>query len=209
MIEILGKRQKELLRLLLKNKAGMTVDKLSGQLAITRNAVRQHLAALENEHLVARGTTQPSGGRPEQLYFLTEKGNELFPRQYSWFAQLLVDAIQQESGAEGLTKRLTTLGTTVGTQLKKQHPELKTPQEKLHKLAEIMQQLGYEANVSPVKGEQAIVADNCVFHHLSMKNPDICQFDLALLSSFTGNAVEHQECMAKNGNVCRFKFKRS
>ncbi|HEY7986610.1 MAG TPA: HTH domain-containing protein [Methylophilaceae bacterium] len=209
MIEIVGKRQKELLRLLLKNKTGMTVDKLSAQLAITRNAVRQHLAALENEHLVARGTTQPSGGRPEQLYFLTDKGNELFPRQYSWFAQLLVDAIQQESGPEGLTKRLVALGTTVGTQLKNQHPELKTQAQKLEKLAEIMQQLGYEANVADGAKPPAIVADNCVFHHLAMKNPDICQFDLALLSSFTGNAIEHQECMARNGNVCRFKFNRS
>ena len=35
----------------------------------------------------------------------------------------------------------------------------------------------------------------------------ICKFDLALLSEFTGLSVEHQECMAKGGHVCRFKFK--
>ncbi|HEX5539931.1 MAG TPA: HTH domain-containing protein, partial [Methylophilaceae bacterium] len=62
MIEIFGERQKELLNLLLKNKRGMSSDELAEQLSITKNAVRQHLASLENDGLVARGTTRPSGG---------------------------------------------------------------------------------------------------------------------------------------------------
>ncbi len=206
MIEILGIRQKELLRLLLKNKGGLTADELSEQLHITRNAVRQHLAALENDKLVTKGATRPSGGRPEQLYLLSDKGNELFPRHYSWFAQLLVESIQQESGAEGLSKKLGDLGSKVGAQLRNQHPELKTHQEKVRKLSEIMEEIGYSATSTMIEGADGILADNCVFHTLSMKNPDICQFDLALLSAFTGSAVDHQECMARNGNVCRFKF---
>ena len=206
MIEILGARQKELLRLLLKNKAGLTADELSEQLLITRNAVRQHLAALENDKLVVRGVTRPSGGRPEQLYILSDHGKELFPRHYSWFAQLLVESIEQESGAEGLSRKLNALGTRVGTQLRNQHPELVTPEEKVRKLSEIMEEIGYNAKNTAIDGAETILADNCVFHTLAMKNPDICQFDLALLSAFTNSTVDHQECMARDGNVCRFKF---
>lgn len=207
MIEILGERQKELLNLLLKNKRGMSADELAEQLSITKNAVRQHLASLENDGLVARGTTRPSGGgRPQQLYLLTAKGNELFPRHYSWFAQLLVESIEQESGTAGLSQKLTALGSKVGAQLRLQHPELKTQREIIQKLAEIMVDIGYNASPPNQEDEQRIEANNCVFHNLAMKNPDICQFDLALLSAFSGSAVEHQECMAKNGNVCRFKF---
>ena len=66
-IEILGERQKQLLQFLLKNKSGLTADELSKELKITRNAVRQHLSALENDGLVAMGATRPSGGRPQQL----------------------------------------------------------------------------------------------------------------------------------------------
>lgn len=208
MLEILGVRQKELLKLLLKNKNGMTVDGLSEQLAITRNAVRQHLAALENDRLVAKGITRPSGGRPEQLYVLTDKGHECFPRHYSWFAQLLVESLLQETGTEGLGERLSAMGSRVGAQLRAQYPELKTREEKVRKLAEIMEEIGYSARTLDLEADQAPVigADNCVFHHLAMKNPDICQFDLALASSFTDSRVDHQECMAKNGNICRFKF---
>ena len=50
------------------------------------------------------------------------------------------------------------------------------------------------------------MADNCIFHDLAMKDPDIRQFDLALLSSLAGSKVDHQECMARAGNLCRFKF---
>lgn len=206
MLDMLGVRQKHLLKLLLKNKAGMTADSLSGQLAITRNAVRQHLAALENEGLVKKGLTRASGGRPEQLYVMTEKGNECFPRHYDWFAQLLVESVAQESGVDGLGERLRAMGAQVGNRLRLQHPELVSQAEKVQKLAEIMEQLGYDARNAGDDTTDAIEADNCVFHTLALSNPNICQFDLALMAAFTGSTVDHQECMAKSGNICRFKF---
>ena len=206
MLDILGSRQKQLLRLLLKQKAGMTADELSEHLAITRNAVRQHLAALENDGLVKKGLTRASGGRPEQLYALTDKGNECFPRHYAWFAQLLIESVEQEAGVDGLGVRLGTMGTQVGKRLRAQHPELVSRGEKVRKLSEIMEQLGYDARSTGSATQDVIEADNCVFHTLALSNPHICQFDLALLAAFTDSTVEHQECMAKNGNVCRFKF---
>ncbi|RJF95940.1 HTH domain-containing protein [Noviherbaspirillum saxi] len=208
MLEILGGRQRELLELLQKNKVGMTADGLSEGLAITRNAVRQHLATLENDGLVKKGLTRASGGRPEQLYVLTEKGQECFPRHYSWFAQLLVESIEEEVGKEGFAERLDLIGERVGRQLLRQHHELSTPADKIEALSAAMKDLGYNAHTqADEQGAAVIEADNCVFHNLAMKNPNVCRFDLALLSTFSGCEVEHQECMAKNGNVCRFRFK--
>jgi hypothetical protein len=39
-----------------------------------------------------------------------------------------------------------------------------------------------------------------------LANPNICQFDLALLAAFTDSEVDHQACMARGDNICRFKF---
>ena len=208
MLEVMGCRQQELLKLLLKNKGGLTLDELSEKLAISRNAVRQHVAALENNELVTQGAIRPSRGRPEQLYVLADAGKEAFPRNYAWFAQLLVESIVQESGAEGLRQRLSAMGARVALQLRSQHPNLRTREQKVEKLSGIMEQLGYNTrNASVGSGAPEIEADNCIFHNLAIKNPEICQFDLALLSTFTDSKVEHEECMAKDGNVCRFKFK--
>ncbi len=207
MLGIIGDRQQALLKLLLQNKGGMTVDELSTQLEITRNAVRQHVVALENDGLVAPGATRPSGGRPERLYGLTDKGREFFPRQYFWFAQLMVDSIKQESGEQHLRERLGNMGAEVAQQLLQQNPGLKTRQEKVEKLSQVMEHLGYNtSSATVVDGAPTIEADNCVFHNLAINNPEVCQFDLELLSTFTDSKVDHQECMARGGNVCRFKF---
>ena len=92
MTEIFGESRKKLLRHLLRNKAGATIDELSRALGVTRTAIRQHLAALMRDALVVPGAARPTGGRPERLFVLTEAGKEAFPRHYSWFAELLMEA---------------------------------------------------------------------------------------------------------------------
>lgn len=207
MLEILGDRQKQLLELLLQVKSGLTVDELSRGLNITRNAVRQHLAALVSDGLIAEGPTRPSGGRPLRLYALTEKGKEVFPRRYSWLAQLVIEAMKREHGTEGLRERLAAIGSSIAAQLRSQSPGLETRGQKVAKLAAVMEQLGYNARAAAVADKAPVIeADNCVFHELAIKNPEICHFDLAMMGHFTDSKVDHQECMARGGNVCRFKF---
>lgn len=207
MLELLGRRQKDLLKLLLRHKGGLTVDELGTRLQVTRNAIRQHLAVLESDGFVQHGESKATGGRPTQLYVLSQKGRELFPRQYSWLAQLMLDSVKQESGGDALRKRLGALGTKVGNQLRAQNPALRTRADRVLKLAELMEQLGYNTASTTVLDPTVISADNCVFHDLALKDPEVCQFDLALLSTFTDSRVDHQECMAKGGHVCRFKFR--
>ena len=205
MLELLGNRRHELLKLLLRSKGGLTVEELSKDLNITRNAVRQHLAGLVADGLVAGGATRATGGRPERLYHLTDAGRESFPRRYSWFAGLIVESIMTEGGIGALRRRLATLGTTVARKLRASHPGLTSRKQKIEKLAALMEDLGYDTG-GKTPNDHTIEAFNCVFHDLAQANPEVCQFDLALLSTFTDSKVEHAECMAKGGNVCRFKF---
>ena len=39
------------------------------------------------------------------------------------------------------------------------------------------------------------------------KDLGICNLDVGLMEAFTDGTVEHQECMARDGNVCRFKLR--
>ena len=210
MVGVLRDRQKQLLRQLLRNKAGLGVDELSRNLVVTRTAVRQHLAALMRDGFVGPGAMRPSGGRPQQLYRLTDVGKEAFPRHYSWFAQLLIDAMAREHGAAGLRARLRRIASVVAAQLRNRFSETKNPRQRVQQLAALMDELGYDAHLAKdVGGAPTIEADNCVFHKLAMQNPQICHFDLALLSASTGSRVELHECMAQGGHVCRFRFMRN
>ena len=49
-------------------------------------------------------------------------------------------------------------------------------------------------------------ARNCVYHHLAAEHPEVCELDLALLSSLLGGKIEHVECMVRGGGSCRFRL---
>lgn len=206
-----GSRREQLLHLLLERKTGLTVEELARRLRVSRNAVRQHLTSLVADGLVTKGSMQATGGRPEQLYVLSAVGHESFPRKYSWFAELLLDSLRTEKGETGLIARCEKLGHKVGVQLQTSHPASEQPSERVKQLANVMQELGYEATSTEPSGRQLpmIEATNCVFHHLAARFPEICHFDLALLSTFVGRPVVHDECIVRGGHVCRFKFSQS
>jgi len=198
--------QQSLLRALLHNKAGMTVEALAQALEISRNAVRQHLTSLERDGLVARGKTRSSGGRPEQLYVLTGEGSERFPRQYSWFSELLLRLLQAQTGRAGLGEKLAELGRSVGASMTSRLSGESGSEERIASIAAIMQEIGYDAVAKTGEGEKLIEAHNCVFHKLAAECPEVCSFDIALLSTCSGNRVEHSNCMVRGGDACRFRF---
>ncbi|PTQ79662.1 transcriptional regulator [Nitrosospira multiformis] len=208
MLNTIGERQKQLLKLLRGSRPGLSVDELSKGLEITRNAVRQHLSSLEGAGLITAGNTRPSGGgRPQQLYVLTELGKESFPRQYSWLAQLVLASVRREEGVENMGKRLSEIGASIAEQIRGQYPDLNTKEEKIDKLTEVMDQLGYNAKSATLpNGEKVIEADNCVFHQMAAKDMEICHLDRGLMETFTDSKVEQHECMARGGELCRFRF---
>lgn len=205
-IEATDSTQRALMRTLLHNKGGLTVQALAQALDISRNAVRQHLTSLERDGLVAKGMTQPSGGRPEQLYVLTNEGNERFPRQYSWFSELLLQMLQVQPSGAGLNEKLAEMGRTVAASLKARLVDESGSTRRISAIAEIMQELGYDAVAKTGNGGQLIEAHNCVFHKLAVKCPEVCSFDIALLSASSGCRVEHRSCMVRGGDACRFHF---
>lgn len=207
MSDMFGERRKQVMRHLLRNKGGAAIDELAAAVSVTRTAIRQHLAALMRDGLVAPGAVRPSGGRPQQLFVLTEEGAEAFPRHYSWFAQLLVEESRREHGQAGLRARLGRIASAVVKQLQQQRSTVNaSTRQKIETLSQVMDELGYDARMGKELGGPTIEADNCVFHELARKHPEICHFDLSLLSGYTGSKVELHECMARGGHVCRFKF---
>src|SRR5690349_19940003 len=102
MMEAFGERQQQLLKTLLRRKGGLSIDELAAELQITRPAIRQHLMALKRLEYVEQGELMATGGRPGQTYRLTQKGYDLFPKQYSWFSEVLLENLHTQLGDRGL-----------------------------------------------------------------------------------------------------------
>jgi predicted ArsR family transcriptional regulator len=201
MLEGLGRTQQDLLNALLHHAGGMSIDELAEHLAVTRTAIRQHLAALERDGLVLRGATRPTGRRPEQLYRLTDHAKEQFPRQYQMLASVLIDEVADLIGPEALAALMRSLGQKLARDREQHVVDEST-------IVQHMNQAGYEAEVFfRSSGEQEIIAHNCVFHRLAAAHPVVCELDLALIGALGGGEVEHRECMVRGGHVCRFKLR--
>lgn len=200
-----GSRQEQILTLLLNSPEGLSIDEMAFSLNISRNAVKQHLVGLEKQQLVKEAALTSTGGRPARNYTLTEKGVNSFPKQYAWFCNLLLSNLAAEMSTEALEKMMWNMGVKLAESLALQFSH-KNAQQKLETLIELMQSLGYHAELEQREGQLSVKAINCVYHDLAKQHPELCQFDRALISTLLDSPVEQTECMAKQDCACRFRM---
>ncbi|GAB4361216.1 MAG: helix-turn-helix transcriptional regulator [Methylohalobius sp. ZOD2] len=199
-----GKRQQQLLELLLENKAGMTMENLARALDVSKSAVHQHLTALERDGYVAHKAFMKTGGRPSQIYALTDRGMHLFPKQYAWFSELLLRQLIEQLGSAEMEKLLYRLGQETAAVLR-ERLRGKSRSERIREAVQIMQEFGYQAQVVESEaGLPEISAKNCVYHDLAETHPEVCALDMGLLDGLLEETVVQRECMVRDGMACRF-----
>ena len=207
MLNNFGLRQRELLTMLMEQRQGMTVDELVRQLEVTRTAVNQHLQALEQRGYVVKGELVKTKGRPGHRYLLTQPGIDLFPKQYAWFAKLLMGSLKSQVGSDRARDALSELAHDVAKGLSSEVGQGDLEQ-RLNAVVGVMQRLGYAASVESWESNQGVIrANNCVYHELAQEHNEVCQFDLALLSDLLNKNVEQASCMAQGDGCCRFCVK--
>jgi DeoR family suf operon transcriptional repressor len=207
-MDTMGNSQQQVLRQLLERRLGATVDELGASVGLSRTAVNQHLLSLEHDGYVRRGAPRKTAGRPQQVYVLTEEGAQQFPKQYSWFSRLLIQTLRQDMGEEKSALFMYNLGVKRSAQLT---PRLigKDHGESVDEVVKIMNETGFVARaiVPASPGKAAVVeCKNCVYHDLSKDYPEVCRFDIGLLSGLLGSEVVHESCMHRGGESCRFRI---
>jgi predicted ArsR family transcriptional regulator len=181
----------------------MSVQALSAELGISRNAAHQQVIALEREGLIERASAIRTRGRPSQGYRLSKAGGATFPRQYALLAKEFMAELSRHLSGEELRGAMERIGQTLAARI---GGNGSVP---IVKIAEVMAELGYESRAIEGTDEEEIEAHNCVFHDLAFADPTICEVDLALLRTLSGKKVEHRRCMARGERSCRFVFRES
>lgn len=207
MLQKISTRQHHILEQLLENRHGLSIDELAAALDISRTAVQQHFIALEKDGYIKKNTSHKTAGRPVSIYGITDKGINYFPKQYAWFSELILSDLQQEIGPERFKAYMQKLGIKLADKLRGQF-EGKELDERINELVLIMSDLGFQvkASADPETNRPTILARNCIYHDLAEKHNEICEFDLALLSSLLGKEVSQSSCMAKGDCACRFRI---
>ena len=197
----LARSRDRILDLLLKSEVPMSVQSLSVELGISRNAAHQQVMALEREGLIERATSIRTKGRPSQGYRLSTAGGATFPRQYALLAKEFLTELSRHLTGMELRTAMQRIGETLAGRISSNDA---VP---IDQIAEVMAELGYESRAVDGSDGPEIEAHNCVFHDLAFADPAICEVDLALLRKLSGKSVEHRRCMARGERSCRFAFR--
>lgn len=207
-LQKISPRQHQILEHLLANRNGLSVDELAKALDISRTGVQQHFVVLERDGYIKKSTFNKTAGRPVTIYVITDQGHNYFPKQYAWFSELIVNDLLQEIGPERFKAYLQKLAGKLAEQLRDK-VDGKNLNQRVDALASIMTDLGFQIKVEREPGTENanIQACNCIYHDLAQKYHEICEFDLALMSSLLDKDVEQLSCMAKGDCNCRFNIK--
>lgn len=177
---------------------------LAQKLKVTREAVRQQLAALEEERVVERVETGPTGraGRPGAAWTLTPLGEELFPKSYDALAALLVEAVSAELGEKALTRVLARI-----TQMRMEpfaHLGRLPLEEKLVALRDVYAEKDPHTAVDRRGGELRLVERSCPFLATAQAHPALCSTTVNLLSRVLGRQVVREARFQDGDGRCVF-----
>ncbi len=200
-------RQRQILDLCLKNRAGLSIDEIATALNISRNAVQQHLPSLEKDGYIKIGDLKKTAGRPVRTFILTEIGVNFFPKKYAWFAELILSDLKKEMGKDAFKAYLQKLGDSLAQSLLPRF-EGKNSEERIVELSTIMEELGFQVSASNKNTAEHsyIQACNCIYHDIAQQHSEVCELDKTLISTLLDKDIELVECMAKGGHTCCFKI---
>ena len=98
MTEKIRARKHHILKLVLEDKAGLSIDEIDTALNISRNAVQQHFTVLERDGYIQQtGVLNKTAGRPVRSFVLTAAGINSFQKRYAWFSELILTDLKTNS----------------------------------------------------------------------------------------------------------------
>lgn len=178
-----------------------TVDELAQALALTNNAIRAHLAALERDGLVRQGGLRRGGGKPSFTYELTPEAERLFPKAYGVLLQQLLEVLAERLPRDVIADALREVGHRIAAGSIDRDEAL--PQ-RLQAALVMLEDLGGLAEAEEFEGGVLIKGSSCPLATAVAGNPDTCLLAESLLADLIGVPVR-QVCDRNSPPRCRFE----
>jgi predicted ArsR family transcriptional regulator len=184
-----GKTRRAIVKLL-KTEGPADSARLARRLRLTPMAVRQHLYALQREHLVTAEERPVPLGRPAKYWQLTNDADRLFPDAYAELSVALIGAMDQALGPAGVQRVL----ASRGEKQRKDYSARIRPswglERKLQELARIRTEEGYMAEVRhDDEGGFLFVENHCPICAAATACQGLCSTELELFRTVLGKRV--------------------
>lgn len=181
-----------------------TVNELMDELGVTDNAVRAHLANLQQAGLVISIGLRPGTRKPHVDYELTPKARRLLPQAHEQVLQVLVGVLSERLPAEQVRGLLSEVARRVLAQwvsdLRQREPR--------GRLSELFRRLSHVApglSIQDEPGGTTVRACGCPLTSVTAAHPQVCEVLAEVLGDVLG--AEVRECCERSESPrCRFQM---
>jgi predicted ArsR family transcriptional regulator len=205
-------RARDRVLLQLKTRGAATAQLLAARLDVTPMAIRQHLAALEGEGLVAHALERHPVGRPARLWSLTPRAAERFPDTHADLTVELLEAMQEVFGDDGLDRLIHARSLRQQGVYRARLDELAgsepTLAARVAALAQLRREEGYMADFSAEPdGSFVLVENHCPICAAARVCQGFCRDELDLFRTLLGPGaeVERSEHLLAGARRCAYR----
>jgi predicted ArsR family transcriptional regulator len=194
----------------LKTRGAATAAELAGRLDVTPMAIRQHLAALEREELVAHREERRPVGRPARVWSLTPRAAERFPDTHADLTVELISAVRDVFGEEGLERLIHTRAEHQRERYNAVLPDNAPIEERVAALTKLRCEEGYMADwSSEPDGSYLLVENHCPICAAATLCQGFCRDELDLFRATLGAdvTVEREEHLLAEARRCAYRVR--
>jgi predicted ArsR family transcriptional regulator len=183
-----------------------TVKDLAPLLNLTPTGIRQHLAVLEREGLVAAERERGHVGRPAFIYRLTEAGEALYPTRHDVLAVMLMEEIRRVAGAEVLQRILRRVADRMAQQ-SVARVEDRSLGERVEAVAALMREQGCVAFAEERDGVYFLHERTCPYPAVARKNAAVCALEVDLVRRLTGGDARLVSSLLRGDSACVYRVR--
>lgn len=194
---------------LLKQEGAQDASALATRLTVTAMAVRQHLYALRDEHLVTYTEESRPFGRPAKLWRLTPEADRLFPDGYAELTVDLLGSMSEAFGAAGLERLLAARTRRQIESYGRRISDRASLERKVRQLAEVRTAEGYMAEVcSTVDGGWLLIENHCPICAAARACQGLCGGELEMFRAVLGErvSIERTEHILAGARRCAYRI---
>lgn len=180
-----------------------TIAELAQIVGINGISVRHHLINLQAEGLVTSEEQRHGVGRPRFSYSLTAKGIEKFPSNYLKLTNSILDELKRSLSADELDAFFIRIGEEVAEKYVFKDSG-KTFHHQLEALCKDLVQEGYRLRWKQQGNKVTVFNQNCPFHNIAMRHPEICQIDHTMFNNIFKRPAVYQACIVHGDPECAF-----
>src|SRR5919198_3676811 len=197
---------------LLKQEGALDAQMLAARLQLSAMAVRQHLYALRDEHLVTYHEVPRPVGRPAKLWQLTPAADRLFPEAYAELTLSLLTSITETFGKAGLERLLALRSRQQVTAYRAQMRGRDSLAQRLAALAAIRTDEGYMAEVQrQADGSFILLEKHCPICVAAVACTGLCGKELEVFQEVLGKdvTIERTEHIVAGARRCAYRVRPS